>query len=454
MAAHKHYHCACSSVGWLNVGKARNHVRVMSARSDQLEISSSQGTATHRTGAKLLSRCVPRERPVREKHGSVSANADLPQMAMRFAHGRHADIDSRLNKLTYGCLLNRLKEYHHLANATGVSHAMHINSLLAPGWQVQYTRDGQRCFGIVTAVPEHEQVVVKEIGKGQENDMTSRKEVLPIIDIEAAGYFATFDFKRQAYVLLDESQQHVAHVACETFVVNAIRRKLRDLPSLPEAPQTQVNLDCPWPILRVSPLQSMAEHAGHAIRNKVIPSKKVVTRCILEDPPRFWTPMPIICKTCGNKEFHPKLADIRAYFPSLTILRTGNTYYTLQFLLSLVTHFTIHPVESDLRVWLAERWCNYDVKLQWHRMSIFPDMAEETAVTHVPWLLLALRSCKVLTNLVQEFILHFCSIWELLTSYLFFPCVLGDQKDENVVPSEPAIFQTCSDSNKYSISSR
>ena len=43
-------------------------------------------------------------------------------------------------------------------------------------------------------------------------------------------------------------------------------------------------------------------------------------------------------------------------------------------------------------------------------MSFFPDTLGESSLKDVPWLMLALRSCSILTNLVQEFVLHFCSM--------------------------------------------
>ena len=78
--------------------------------------------------------------------------------------------------------------------------------------------------------------------------------------------------------------------------------------------------------------------------------------------------------------------------------------------MALVTHFLLYPVASDLRVWLAERWCLFDNRM-WPAMpTFFPDATDTNSTVDVPWLLFALRSCKVLTHLVQQFVLHFCSL--------------------------------------------
>ena len=299
LAARKHYRCSSCDKVWLDVVKAKRHISAMQ-RTDVAE----------HVASKILTRCELKrvDKELRPVDGA------LPDMARRFTHGKNVALDQRLHSLTYGNLCHRLTEYHRALQSNDDPPITHIRNMLVPGWQVQFTRFDTKHFGLITAIPHQECVSILEICHNSMNTGCLLTQNLPLSEVESAGIFATYDFKSRTYKLLDVSQQLVAHTTQETRLISRIERGLRNLPSLPEAPHMQVDSTCPWPITRISALQAMAEHADHMIWTKSEMKRKRRLRCILDDPPCFWTPVSLVCKTCQYKEFWPKLEDIRQYF--------------------------------------------------------------------------------------------------------------------------------------------
>lgn len=111
----------------------------------------------------------------------------------------------------------------------------------------------------------------------------------------------------------------------------------------------------------------------------------------------------------------PTLADINEYVPKVAgmgqVLLSGQTYYTIFFLIAPASHFCLRPQVTELPTWLAERWGLAILGFSYGRSmwgsGLNPHQVEVDTTGDVPWMLDAIRGSEVLFGLVERLVICF-----------------------------------------------
>ena len=301
--------------------------------------------------------------------------------------------------------------------APALTPSEYFQTVLAPGWHVAFSDSSgvghdsvASCgrYGIVAEFPTERSVKVRMLSQSPGDGAIWRlgaEATYPLSCVSRAGLIFKAHGVCSRYSILPLDAQVVCCGNTQDARAQRVLRAIREWPSQPAVPLKLASAACPWPITVVTPLAAAAEHSGHnvSLGNTSCVSTSTGLRLILDElVPRFWIGVSHRCSTCQSPVAWPQLSDVQAYFPSSKICRTGNTWYTVSFLLSTAMHFVLEMCEAKLRVWLAERWswaAYSDRKEHLHKgLSIFRtpgdeavddmgNVAGEDVVGEVPWLL-------------------------------------------------------------------
>jgi hypothetical protein len=408
LASKKHYHCSCGTPGWLSLTKAQRHA-AFAAQKECRDLSVLQSAA-----ASLRRRCSLK--PIAVPLVEVDSSSTVPCMVQRFALETKLKSDLPLERLLRGTV------FHHIPSvcteAKDESRASFFQRKVTLGWHVRFATAQSRCkYGRICDVPGASGVSCNMFAPtsvaGVEDAFLLQRVVVQVNyeDIECTGFLVRYDHRRKIYTPLGPLDELATAGTAGDVKLDRICDKLRALPSDPNAPSIERFVGCPWRVLVVTPLEGMESHvqSGHQVS---LSTSRSTLLWVLDEPvPRPWISQHFVCHTCRTAPMRPSLADVQKCFADVKLCKTGRTWYTMSFLQALSSHFVLHPIKSEMRLWLAERWCQAEFSHRRTQPSFFAqsdcELAEQSDTL---WLLGALRSSDVLLNLVKAFVENFLGL--------------------------------------------